>query len=188
MDDFGIPPRARWRAYPVVPRYLVSENGEVFDTEAQEKLRPRARGGKYRGVDIYIDGERKTMYLHRLVLETFTGACPPGMEGCHNDGNPANNRLTNLRWDTKEANVADIIEAGHHVSGGKLDDLDRATICVLYNRLKWSQTKIAQEFDVEQSTISSVLRKAKDDEKFQAAWPAGDGEDDSAVDLGEEPG
>lgn len=184
MDDFGLPKKPRWRAYPGATKYLVNDRGEVYNTTTQRKLTPRSRGGKYRGVDVSIDGEKKTLYVHRMVLETFTGPCPPGMEGCHNDGNPANNTVENLRWDTKEANVADIIDAGHHISAGKFDDLDRAAICVMYNRLNWTQTKIAEEFDVEQSTVSAVLRKAKDDEKFQAAWPTGDGEDDAAIDVG----
>jgi hypothetical protein len=29
------------------------------------------------------------------------------METCHNNGNPADNRLENLRWDTHVANEAD---------------------------------------------------------------------------------
>lgn len=52
------------------------------------------------------------MSVHRLVLEAFIGPCPPGMEACHNDGNPRNNALSNLRWDTSENNSADKIRHG----------------------------------------------------------------------------
>lgn len=45
--------------------------------------------------------------LHRVVLEAFCGPCPDGMEGCHNDGNPENNHINNLRWDTHVANIGD---------------------------------------------------------------------------------
>ena len=48
----------------------------------------------------------KTRLVHRLVLETFVGAAPAGMEGCHNDGNRFNKRLENLRWDTPKAIVS----------------------------------------------------------------------------------
>ena len=37
------------------------------------------------------------------------------MEGCHNDGNPLNNRLENLRWDTHLENCRDTIRHGRSV-------------------------------------------------------------------------
>lgn len=45
--------------------------------------------------------------VHRLVLEAFIGPCPDGMVGCHTDGDPLNNRLDNLRWDTPSNNNRD---------------------------------------------------------------------------------
>jgi hypothetical protein len=52
-------------------------------------------------------GVKRTRHVHRLVLEAFLGPCPEGMECCHDDGRPENNRLDNLRWDTRRANVQD---------------------------------------------------------------------------------
>jgi hypothetical protein len=57
-------------------------------------------------------GNTTKRLLHRLVLEAFVGPCPAGMQACHNDGNPANNRLGNLRWDTSKANHHDKIRHG----------------------------------------------------------------------------
>lgn len=45
--------------------------------------------------------------VHRLVLEAFVGPCPDGHECAHQDGDPANNNLSNLRWATKVENQAD---------------------------------------------------------------------------------
>jgi hypothetical protein len=36
------------------------------------------------------------------------------MEGCHGDGDPANNRLSNLRWDTHSGNVQDSLAHRTH--------------------------------------------------------------------------
>jgi hypothetical protein len=55
-----------------------------------------------------------TRKVHRLVLETFVGPCPDGMECCHNNGDPADNRLENLRWDTLSSNAYDRVEHGVH--------------------------------------------------------------------------
>lgn len=53
----------------------------------------------------------------RLVLHAFIGPCPDGMECCHNDGNPGNNHLENLRWDTHKANSLDMVRHGTSTRG-----------------------------------------------------------------------
>lgn len=57
-------------------------------------------------------GRGKNRRVHHLVLEAFVGPCPDGMEGCHEDGDPRNNRLENLRWDTRLSNQQDSIRHG----------------------------------------------------------------------------
>lgn len=47
------------------------------------------------------------VYIHIAVLEAFIGPCPSGEEACHGNGTNSDNRLTNLRWDTHEANERD---------------------------------------------------------------------------------
>lgn len=67
------------------------------------------------GYEHIITGSRYPhSYVHRLVLEAFVGPCPPGMEACHWNGIPGDNRLHNLRWDTPSANNADILRLGRH--------------------------------------------------------------------------
>ncbi len=58
--------------------------------------------------------------VHRLVLEAFVGPCPDGYEAAHNDGDPLNNRLDNLRWDTKIANHADKLRHGTQYRGAQV--------------------------------------------------------------------
>ena len=53
-------------------------------------------------------GANNTKKVHRLVLETFVGPSPVGMECLHIDGNPTNNHIENLRWGTRIENRADI--------------------------------------------------------------------------------
>ena len=60
------------------------------------------------------DGRQHTKKVHRLVLEAFVGPCPDGMECCHANGDPADNRLANLRWDTPASNTQDRIRHGVH--------------------------------------------------------------------------
>jgi hypothetical protein len=69
-------------------------------------------------VIIQHHGIRKHISLHRLILETFVGPCPEGMEACHYpDPDHTNNHLSNLRWDTKLENAQDCIRLGRRPRG-----------------------------------------------------------------------
>ena len=96
--------------------------------DAWRPLRPTPQ---YRGhlcVCLVRDGTKCSRHVHRLVLEAFLGPCPPGLICCHNDGDPANNRLSNLRWDTYKSNSEDMLRHGTRrmgsAAGAKLDEED----------------------------------------------------------------
>jgi hypothetical protein len=75
-------------------------------------LSPARKSQGHLHVNLYVNGVPWTSNIHQLVLIAFIGPCPPGMECCHNDGNPSNNHLDNLRWDTRSANNLDRIRHG----------------------------------------------------------------------------
>jgi DNA-binding XRE family transcriptional regulator len=50
--------------------------------------------------------------IGHLVLFAFEGPCPENCEMCHNDGNPTNDCIENLRWDTHAANMQDASRHG----------------------------------------------------------------------------
>lgn len=70
-------------------------------------LRQFTQNARYLVVSLRRDGRKHDFLVHRVVLAAFAGPCPPGMECCHNDGNRMNNRVENLRWDTRKANHFD---------------------------------------------------------------------------------
>lgn len=70
-------------------------------------LSPDAGSGGHLRVKLTRNGVSRRFFIHRLVLAAFVGPRPEGMEACHNDGNPTNNIVSNLRWDTKSANAQD---------------------------------------------------------------------------------
>lgn len=112
-----------WRTIPGFPDYEVSNLGAVRSWRNRYGVRPdkpkllkqtpnRKRGG-YMNVTLRSpEGESKLRRVHALVLEAFVGPRPEGFDSCHNDGNPANNHLDNLRWADRRTNLSDKISHG----------------------------------------------------------------------------
>jgi hypothetical protein len=112
--------------------YAVSDRGHVMSLARRVPGRPGVfmnRRERIQGQQINRDGyavvsfsrhNKKTEYrVQRLVLLAFVGPCPEGMEACHNNGNRSDNRVENLRWDTRSGNTWDRIAHGTHVQARK---------------------------------------------------------------------
>lgn len=84
-------------------------------------LKPTADSDGYLHVGLCRDNRKRTRSVHLLVLEAFVGPCPEGLEGCHANDVKSDNRLTNLRWDTRSANTYDRIRNGNHYSARKTE-------------------------------------------------------------------
>jgi hypothetical protein len=99
--------------------YRVGDDGSMWSSKPNGhnwkrlKLYRNRRG--YLVFTLRTSGVCSRKYLHRLVLESFVGPAPAGMECRHLDGNPANNRLSNLCWGTKSENALDSIRHGTFV-------------------------------------------------------------------------
>jgi hypothetical protein len=61
----------------------------------------------YDVVNLTTKDKRQQKLVHTLVLESFVSIRPDKMDSCHNNGNKKDNRLENLRWDTRKNNCAD---------------------------------------------------------------------------------
>ena len=112
------------------------------------------------------NGGTRPFQVHRLVLEAFVGPCPNGMQCCHWDGNPHNNVLTNLRWDTAKANMADRTRHGRtwHPIGEKngackLTEEDVNRIRAIYVPRQCTMKRIAKEYGVSVSMIHLVVHR-----------------------------
>lgn len=101
--------------------YEVSDAGRVKSLPRRSRLQEkilsghRDKGG-YRVVNLSRNSKSRPRRVHQLVLLAFVGPCPDGHEACHNDGDPGNNSVSNLRWDTKSANALDKVTHGTHPS------------------------------------------------------------------------
>lgn len=75
---------------------------------------------RYVRVRVTIDSTQYDLAVHSLVLKAFVGPRPDGMQGCHNDGDPQNNSIENLRWDTAAGNTLDRVRHGTVPRGEQL--------------------------------------------------------------------
>jgi len=107
--------------------YEVSDQGRV---RSLDRVIPHLRYGRVRragkllapavkskyghlGVTLCRDNREHQVHVHVLVLEAFVGACPPGQECRHINGDSSDNRLGNLAWGTRRQNSADRARHGH---------------------------------------------------------------------------
>lgn len=123
-------PTEQWAAVPGHPAYEVSDAGRVRSLDRVvmrsnayglipmrqrgRVLKPVHHGDGHTRVTLCSMGTKTPAFIHRLVLAAFVGPCPEGMEGCHKNGEPADNRLANLRWDTGSSNGHDTVRHGRH--------------------------------------------------------------------------
>lgn len=93
-------------------RLIIYSNGDRHHTKGRIKS-ASDNGNGYLTVTLSRHNSDVRRYIHRLVLEAFVGPAPEGMEACHENAKRYDNRLSNLRWDTKIENSKDIVTAGN---------------------------------------------------------------------------
>lgn len=158
------------KSIPGFPGYYADRMGGIWSTKKWNdkkpirKLKPIKGKRGYFFVNLF---KNKIMYPNRkisvLVLKTFVGPCPPGMEACHNDGIKAHNELDNLRWDTHQNNMLDSVKHGtlFHTLGEangntKLTNSDIMEIRKLLKSGEITQPELAKLYDVSLLTINRI--------------------------------
>jgi hypothetical protein len=163
-------PYDRLRPFPDRPGYLVSVNGDTYSCwhpsskgarlgKRWHRLKTCLRKDGY--VAVSLGGGNKWL-VHRLVLFVFVGPCPEGMEACHNNGDRADNRLENLRYDTHSANQGDSIRLGTFAQMGERHRNAKLTTAdvLLMRELRaqgWTYPQIGERFGVEKMTAWSAV-------------------------------
>ena len=155
---------------PGFPGYQITTDGRVWSEPRRRTkggwLKPWVSHG-YMCVVLFNRG-RIHKLVHRLVLETYVGPCPPRMECRHLNGNPKDNRLENLCWGTSSENTQDAMQHGthrctkqngekHHNS--KLTEQKVKLIYNLYHSGADTQQGLADAFGVTDTCIWEIINK-----------------------------
>lgn len=113
------PAKERWAPVPGSEGYAVSDRGRVRSLDrfvtGTNGIRRLFLGRLLAPSSEYtVKINQRTRSVAHLVLEAFVGPRPDGMECCHGNDIPSDNRLCNLRWDTSSANKLDMVRNGNH--------------------------------------------------------------------------
>lgn len=165
-----------WKPIPGYSMYEVSNRGQVRSWHNNKWgrrnepliLKPQLRKNGYLHVSLRKNGQTITALIHALVLTAFIGPCPIDLECCHGNGDPADNLLSNLRWDTRSANMKDAYKHGsresidlrgenHHQA--KLTNAQVIEVRHLYAQGNISQAEIGEKFGMSRPGISAIINR-----------------------------
>lgn len=152
-----------YRDVPGFPGYRVGNDGSLWSQWRRLKGNVQSSRGGYRNTTLRRDGKDHWRYVHSLVLLAFVGPRPDGMEARHLDGDPLNNRLSNLCWGTHAENGVDMIQHGRSVRGERSGMAKLTESDVRYARLLAESGKlhreIAAELGVGTRHIGKIVRR-----------------------------
>src|SRR3990167_4776116 len=114
---------------PGFPDYFASADGSIWsmkrphnDREAPKeprKLKPQITRAHHI-ICLCLNRKKVFRYVGHLVLESFVGPRPEGMEMCHGPNGKLDDSLSNLYWDTRSRNLgADRLRDGTDSRGEK---------------------------------------------------------------------
>jgi hypothetical protein len=143
-------------------RYKDSGNG--LQKVYEKVLIPYKANKRYFIIGLSSESKTHAKYIHRLVLLTFIGYPKENQEACHNDGDISNNRVNNLRWDTRINNIKDKSKHGTQLQGessplAKLTEKDVIEIKRLYKTGSYYHRDLAVMFGVSRANICLIVNE-----------------------------
>lgn len=106
-------------------------------------------------IALWKDGCAKFFGIHNLVMLTFVGECPKGMEIRHLNGNPYDNNISNLQYGTRSENMIDTSKFGR-CHNQKLSAADVLDIRKRHSNGD-SMSHIAKDYGVNSGSIHSII-------------------------------
>lgn len=166
-----------WKIIPIAPDYEVSSHGQVrrrtasVGTYAGRIMSPVPGEHGHLRVGLIVDGALRKFQVHRLVCLAFHGEAPSEQHvAAHRNGDPADNRVENVRWATQKENIADISVYGppraeERASHRKLSREAVAEIRATPKTYGFA-TRLAGKFGVSTSCIAAIRDRSR------GLWPS----------------
>lgn len=144
------------------PDYIICTSGDVWTTKWRNahrlrRLKPDKGLRGYLRVTLSKNNMTTRRRVHSLILETFTGSRPQGMECRHKDGNKVNNNLENLCWGTRSENMRDAVIHGTHPA----TKLTMGQTVEIYNNRNIQTSILAKQYSVHPCTIRRIKNRKR---------------------------
>ncbi|WP_158027202.1 NUMOD4 domain-containing protein [Labilibacter marinus] len=156
-----------WKSIPGTEgKYEISDYGRVksYCYSSEGKIVKSGNIKGYRSINLKVDGQKKTILIHKLVAETFLENSDESKDVViHKDWNKLNNHVSNLAWLSREESFTraqdKLIQArkkkGRIVTHSKLSEKDVAAIKSMLEKGR-KQKVIAELFCVSAMQISRI--------------------------------
>jgi hypothetical protein len=162
-----------YKEIPGFPGYRIGNDGSLWTCknakwgfrDTWKRLRPYTDNSGHLQVVLMSDAKKKkNFFVHVLVLNAFVGPRPKGFDACHGNGDPADNRLENLRWDTRAANIEDSKRHGTFCVGEKnghcrLTEDQVREIREIHASGQMGYKRIAKKFGVSFSAVVHICHR-----------------------------
>ena len=150
----------RLKAIDGFPKYFVTDDGRVYSEKRGHYLKLNKTKYGYPILNLSNGSKDKVrmVYAHHLVAQAFLGQKPNGYEIVHLDGNPQNNTVGNLSYETHKTNMLHRRIHGTCPNGSKHPNhkLTEKIVEEIKTRLDITQTAFAKKYNVDQSLISRI--------------------------------
>ena len=164
-----------YREIPGYPGYRVGDDGSVWScrkSSGSKCWRQGLRGSpNWKLLSVFFNGDgyacirtnpdRKMHRVHRLVLLSFVGPCPVGMEARHLNGISSDSSRINLEWATPKVNQSDRLLHGTDIRGSKnvkakLSEDNVRQIKIDFRSGKATQKGLAKQYGVVASIVNEI--------------------------------
>lgn len=150
-----------WKKIPSFPDYEVSNVGLV--RKGKKVLNVHFSHDGYSKVTLKKNGKFYSKAIHPLVAEAFIGPRPKGYDCCHNNGLRNDNKVENLRWDTRRNNCLDAVKHGTTHKGERhpMRKLNAKQVLEIRERYKNGEGRrtIAKDFEIKPEHVNDIVAK-----------------------------
>jgi len=166
----GLPADVETRPIARIPGYRAGRDGSVWScwprrggSPGWHRMKVIVNSDGYAVVGLRRDGRQRHFKVAQLVLLAFVGPSPAGCIACHRFGDRSDDRLENLKYQTRAENAADRVARGTHAVGersgkSKLTEAQAREILDRLRRGGCRHRELATEFGVTKNAIGQLWR------------------------------